>query len=93
MKRLLFIASASPALAPQALSKAIDYAVQGQDIQLYHHAFATYNSLVGSQNARPLDQEWLDKTAAKAQADKEKLEVELKMYTGNMIKESVRVRT
>jgi COP9 signalosome complex subunit 1 len=89
---LLFIAGACPSLASQALSKAVDYALQGQDVQIYQVVLNHYNVTVGPQNARPVDQEWLDKTSARAQADKDKLEVELKMYTGNMIKESVRVR-
>jgi len=89
---LLFIAGACPSLAPQALSKAVDYALQGQDVQIYQVVLNHYNGIVGPQNARPVDQEWLDKTSTRAQADKDKLEVELKMYTGNMIKESVRVR-
>ena len=93
IKRLTFIASACPALAPQALSKAVDYALQGQDTQMYQNVLNAYNTIVGPQNARPVDQEWQEKTSARAQADKDKLEVELKMYTGNMIKESVRVRT
>jgi len=91
IKRLAFIAGACPALAPQALSKAVDYALQGQDTQLYQAVLNLYNSTVGPQNALLGDQEWLDKTSARAQAEKDKLEVELKMYTGNMIKESVRV--
>lgn len=38
-----------------------------------------------------LDVKWADETLAKNQADRAKLEVELKTYTNNMIKESIRV--
>src|SRR5450631_1068418 len=76
IKRLLFIAGACPSLASQALSKAVDYALQGQDVQIYQGILNHYNGIVGQQNARPVDQEWLDKTSARAQADKDKLEVE-----------------
>ena len=39
-----------------------------------------------------LDVKWADETIAKNQADRVKLEVELKTYSNNMIKESIRVR-
>jgi COP9 signalosome complex subunit 1 len=39
-----------------------------------------------------LDTRWMDETLAKNTADRGKLEVELKTYTNNMIKESIRVR-
>ncbi|PVF98382.1 hypothetical protein CPB86DRAFT_774856 [Serendipita vermifera] len=92
IKRLIFIANACPQLAPQALFKAVEYAKEGRDTNLYQSVLAMYNSVSGPQNASlSLDQDWLDRTVAKNQQDKEKLEVELKMYTGNMIKESVRM--
>jgi COP9 signalosome complex subunit 1 len=59
---------------------------------MYQAVLNHHNGTVGQQSMRPADQEWVEKTTARAQADKDKLEVELKMYTGNMIKESVRVR-
>jgi COP9 signalosome complex subunit 1 len=39
-----------------------------------------------------LDTRWADETMAKNQAERSKLEVELKTYSNNMIKESIRVR-
>jgi len=39
-----------------------------------------------------LDSSWTEETFAKNQTEKNKLEVELKTYTNNMIKESIRVR-
>lgn len=39
-----------------------------------------------------LDTKWMDETLLKNQADRAKLEVELKTYSNNMIKESIRVR-
>ena len=38
-----------------------------------------------------VDTRWADEVMAKNQAEKTKLEVELKTYTNNMIKESIRV--
>jgi COP9 signalosome complex subunit 1 len=39
-----------------------------------------------------VDTRWADEIMAKNHAEKMKLEVELKTYTNNMIKESIRVR-
>jgi hypothetical protein len=39
-----------------------------------------------------IDGRWIDEANAKNQAERTKLEVELKTYTNNMIKESIRVR-
>lgn len=38
-----------------------------------------------------LDAKWVDEVAARNQSEKVKLEVELKTYTNNTIKESIRV--
>jgi len=51
----------------------------------------------GAQLPRPtaigkIDGRWIDEVGAKNQAERTKLEVELKTYTNNMIKESIRVR-
>jgi COP9 signalosome complex subunit 1 len=37
------------------------------------------------------DQEWIDTVTTQNQSERMKLEVELKTYTNNMIKESIRV--
>jgi COP9 signalosome complex subunit 1 len=91
IKRLQFIAGSCPSLAPQALAKALDYTLEGKDTTLYQNVFAQYNSVANPQEIKDLDAEWVEKTSNKAQTEKDKLEVELKMYTGNMIKESIRV--
>lgn len=91
IKRLGFIASVCPSLAPQALTIALRHAVDGRDTQLYQNMLTLYNNVVGPGKALEPDRAWIDKISQKNQADKDKLETELKMYTGNMIKESVRV--
>jgi COP9 signalosome complex subunit 1 len=53
-------------------------------------AVAWYNSVKG--NEISLDRTWLEQAKKDAQSGKEKLEVELRGYTTNMIKESIRVR-
>ena len=42
-------------------------------------------------NLAELDTKWADEVLTKNQADRVKLEVELKTYSNNMIKESIRV--
>ncbi|CAG7850328.1 COP9 signalosome complex subunit 1 Short=SGN1; Short=Signalosome subunit 1; AltName: Full=G protein pathway suppressor 1; Short=GPS-1; AltName: Full=JAB1-containing signalosome subunit 1; AltName: Full=Protein MFH [Serendipita indica DSM 11827] len=91
IKRLFFIANACPQLAPLALSRAVEYALEGKDSTLYQNVVSTYNNIVGPQHGVQLNQEWLDRTAQRSHAERDKLEVELKMYTGNMIKESIRM--
>lgn len=39
-----------------------------------------------------MDQKWVDETNMRNQGERSKLEVELKTYSSNMIKESIRVR-
>lgn len=39
-----------------------------------------------------IDQDWVTKTTRKNTEERQKLEVELKTYSSNMIKESIRVR-
>lgn len=53
-------------------------------------AVAWYESVKGSEV--PLDRAWLEQAKKDAQSGKEKLEVELRGYTTNLIKESIRVR-
>ena len=86
-----FIAASCLPLAPQALAKALEYTLEGKDTTLYQNVLVQYNSFASPQDIKELDAEWVERTSTKAQTEKDKLEVELKMYTGNMIKESIRV--
>lgn len=69
-----------------------------RDPGLYAHAISTYESLPSDANVPPvealvdLDSKWAEETMKKNLAEKTKLEVELKTYANNMIKESQRVR-
>jgi hypothetical protein len=89
INRLQFIAQVAPSLAIQALTIASRHVKSGRDISLYQ-AILTQLATATSQDIE-LDRAWIDKTTAQNATDKDKLETELKMYTGNMIKESVRV--
>ena len=79
----------APSLAVQALTLALRHVQTGRDIPLYQ-AILTQLATATGQDVQ-IDRAWIDKTTAQNAADKDKLETELKMYTGNMIKESVRV--
>lgn len=97
---LLHIMSVCPTLAPQALQLAVKEALKGRDPTLYRNVFAAYER--AHQDApeetpelsaiATLDQKWIEDTTAKNLSERTKLEVDLKTYTSNMIKESIRVR-
>ncbi len=93
--------SVCPPLAPQALQLAIKEALKGRDPTLYRNIFVTYERAHSeapeeipelSTLAIP-DQKWIEETTSKNLAERTKLEVDLKTYTSNMIKESIRVRS
>ena len=89
----------SPTLAPQALQLAVKEALKGRDTSLYRHIFTTYDRVhVEASDEVPEsstlvthDTKWVDDTNTKNNAERTKLEVELKTYSSNMIKESIRV--
>ncbi|KAG8943297.1 hypothetical protein FRC04_002977 [Tulasnella sp. 424] len=88
--RAVFIAQRCPSLAPQAYQTALAHLVQGADVQSYVTILSAYNSLPGATQA-PQDQEYVDRTIANNTKEKDRLEVDLKTYAANMIKESVRL--
>ena len=101
IERLLLTMNTSPALAPQALQLASKEAIKGRDISLYKAAYSTYervyrengdDGLPDPATLAPMDASWIESMTAKNQAERTKLEVELKNYSQNMIKESIRVR-
>lgn len=73
---------------------------QSRDPALYQQVMSAYDQISGVSDAplpsaldlASLDTKWADETMAKNQAERSKLEVELKTYSNNMIKESIRVR-
>ncbi|KAH9854527.1 G protein pathway suppressor 1 [Lenzites betulinus] len=99
IERLLHIMPLCPPLAPQALQLAIAEALKGRDTHLYRLIFHTYervrqdatDELPELSALATVDQAWLDETAARNLAERTKLEVELKTYSSNMIKESIRM--
>ncbi|KAI0697628.1 PCI-domain-containing protein [Cerioporus squamosus] len=96
---LLHIMSVCPTLAPQALQLAIKEALKGRDPTLYRNIFAAYERAHSEapeetpelNTIATLDQKWIEEMTAKNVAERTKLEVDLKTYTSNMIKESIRL--
>ncbi|KAF8523719.1 G protein pathway suppressor 1 [Hysterangium stoloniferum] len=89
--RLLHIARHCPSLAPTATDLAIQYILQSSNISLYLATIQHYNALPSITDPIPVDQKWVEEMSTKTSQERNKLEVELKQYTSNMIKESIRM--
>lgn len=98
--RLIHIINVCPTLAPQAYQLAIKEVQQGRDTSVYQALVHAYDVAVKSlpegtipphSELGEIDKTWLESTNAKNAAEKSKLEVELKTYTSNLIRESIRV--
>ena len=96
--RLSHIILHAPAVAPQALRLALTLLTEPnqRDATLYQSLLSTYESALAQTRTLPpladvlpdhsLYVRWAEETAAANQAERVKLEVELKTYTNNMIK-------
>jgi hypothetical protein len=99
IERLIHIIAVCPPLARQAAEHAARVIPTLRDPMLYGAVQNVYESTrakTGSELPPPsevvvVDQKWADQTTSKNQSERQKLEVELKNYTNNMIKESIRV--
>ncbi|KAJ7058005.1 26S proteasome subunit RPN7-domain-containing protein [Mycena amicta] len=103
--RLVHIISSAPSLAPEAFQLAVQHIHKLRDPSLYQQVLSAYElvaaadythvypslALPPSSELAVLDTKWADETMAKNQAERSKLEVELKTYSNNMIKESIRM--
>ncbi|KAF4579650.1 hypothetical protein EYR40_000174 [Pleurotus pulmonarius] len=97
--RLTHIIVSCPSIAPEAFNLAIQHIHQSRDpsqyqivLDAYEHASAVSPSPLPSPNdIASLDGQWAEETLSKNQAERTKLEVELKTYSNNMIKESIRM--
>ena len=98
MDRLVYIINICPVLAVPALQLAAQHAFRTRDADLYRNAANIYDGVAANAQlppaveVAPLDQAWYDEWSSKNLAERTRLEVELKTYTSNMIKESIRVR-
>ncbi|KAF9006986.1 G protein pathway suppressor 1 [Cyathus striatus] len=101
IERLIHITAIAPSIATETYQLAIQHIHQSRDPSLYQYLLQAYelvlsNSGEGSglpdlQNVPQLDTKWADETITRNQAERMKLEVELKTYSNNMIKESIRM--
>jgi COP9 signalosome complex subunit 1 len=97
--RLNYIIGTCPSIATQALHLAVQHIHQLCDPSLYSIVQSSYEVLPGvsdgtlphASQIAPLDKKWAEEMNAKNQAERIKLDVELKTYSNNMIKESIRV--
>jgi COP9 signalosome complex subunit 1 len=99
IERLIHIMVHCPSIAPEAFQLCVQHIHQSRDPSLYQNLLGAYEQLTTNTELNlpnmmelaELDVKWADETLAKNQADRVKLEVELKTYTNNMIKESIRM--
>jgi len=99
IERLAQIITLCPSIATQALQAALKDVFTMRDVNLYRSVLSAYDQTANASNGEippasevaPVNQKWIDETNQKNQADRTKLEVELKTYTSNMIKESIRM--
>ena len=90
-KRLLFILQHCPALLDATFAIAQRQLLSGRDTALYEKAVNLYSSKSKAKVPLPTDKTWIEQTNRKNENERNKLEVELKTYSSNMIKESIRV--
>ncbi|KZV95984.1 PCI-domain-containing protein [Exidia glandulosa HHB12029] len=88
--RLLHIANVCPSLAQPAYARAVRLLRESREPNTYLNTIAQHNSLSGADHIEP-DKKWVDDIHNQNLSDKNKLEVELKAYSSNMIKESIRM--
>ncbi|EDR00057.1 uncharacterized protein LACBIDRAFT_192125 [Laccaria bicolor S238N-H82] len=97
--RLIHIASICPSIAMEAFQLCVQHIHQSRDPTLYQALLTAYEQtsnaldmpLPNPLDLAQLDTKWMDEIIAKNQAERTKLEVELKTYSNNMIKESIRM--
>ncbi|MCJ1270290.1 hypothetical protein MMC22_010186 [Lobaria immixta] len=91
LDRLLLIGTSSTYLHLEALKAAIAEAKLGKDVGRYDVAVSTLQEIApGDPDAIP-DLGWVDKTTKQVKAETDRLELELKGYKNNLIKESIRM--
>lgn len=90
--RLMLIGSTSTYLYLDALKAAVAEAKRGTDVPRYELAVSTLKEFAPSDPGAVKDLAWIDRTKKQVKVETDKLEVELKGYKNNLIKESIRVR-
>ena len=90
-ERLLLIGTSSSYLCLEALKAAIAEAKKGTDVQRYENVVSRLGEIApGDADATP-DLDWIDRMKKQVKSATDKMELELKGYKNNLIKESIRV--
>ena len=89
--RLLLIGTSSSYLYLEALKAAIAEAKQGSDVVRYEYAVSCLREIAPSDADASPDVAWIESTKAQVKRNTDTLELELKTYKNNLIKESIRV--
>ena len=70
---------------------AVTEAKSGRDVKCYEKAVKALASVAPAEEESIPDTVWVDSTLKSTKAESERLELELKGYKNNLIKESIRV--
>ncbi len=89
--RLRLISCCSTVLAHEASRLAVLEAKKGRDIGRYQQAVQRLQTIAPDDLEARLDEEWIDHTTKAVTSATERMELELKGYKNNLIKESIRV--
>ena len=90
-ERLFLIGTCSSYLYLEALKAAIAEAKKGSDIQRYETAVSHLREIAPDDTDANPDLQWIDRTKKQVKSATDKMELELKGYKNNLIKESIRV--
>ncbi len=90
-ERLYTIGISSTQLCLEALKAAVAEAKRGKDVQRYEMATSALQEVAPQDPDAAVDQAWIDRTKKQVKAETDKMELELKGYKNNLIKESIRV--
>ena len=90
-ERLLLIGTSSSYLYLEALKAAVAEAKQGTDVERYENAVSYLRELAPNDPDATPDLDWIDRMKKQVKSATDKMELELKGYKNNLIKESIRV--
>ena len=91
MYRLHHIGTTSTQLHLEALKAAIAETKRGKDVRLYESVVSSLQKIIPDDPDAIIDSAWKEKRANELKAETDRLELELKGYKNNLIKESIRV--
>ncbi|KAL2051302.1 hypothetical protein ABVK25_008354 [Lepraria finkii] len=91
LERLLLIGTTSTYLYLEALKAAVAEAKCGRDIGQYERAVSALREIVPNDPDATMDNAWVNKVKKQVKSETDKMELELKGYKNNLIKESIRM--